>query len=426
MLSPDSAGSSLVKKATLYFVVFSVIASALNYCLYPILGRILPAAQYVDITVSLSLFTQVAAFLSSIIAITIGISKSGQSNSHQTIVLLQALLFRIFTILALCFLLAAPFIMMAIHTPLAYAIPIAAMMLFSIPLTVVSGYLNGKGLMVKLGLLTIISASAQFIMAITVAAFTRDGFLTMLSLTISQLIAIGIVYAAYRSERLPSIRASLAVPRQSFRAQSIKSLILYTIGASIAIMLISLVQVFDLLVAQSLQGIDLKLYTDVYVVSRAIFFAGMIFMWPFLGEVSLGPHRENVRAALRVVAYFAAITAGAVIAVMLFGGTIFHLLFGANYTASDYLVVSVLSAIFKFLMLIITAAVLYLIVRRHYAAIYYALGLSAIFFVFATFIDRTASLLSMLLGLNGIALFAIIVLLVPLLRSLRNSRTRRV
>ena len=202
---------------------------------------------------------------------------------------------------------------------------------------------------------------------------------------------------------------------------------MYTIGASIAIMLISLTQVLDLLIAQSIKGADLKLFTDIYVVSRTVFFAGMIFIWPFLGEITLGPHRENIRAVLRLVLYFAVIAIGAIGALAFFGGIIFHILFGANYKPSDYLLLGILSVTFIFFMLLITAAVLYLIVRRHYIAIYYSLGLSVIFFVFAGIISRTTvSLASMLIWLNGLALVAIFVLFTTVLAELRNIHQRRV
>lgn len=415
-----------MKKATVVFVLFSIVASGLNYCIYPLLGRILPSAQYIDITVALSLFTQVSTFLSSIIALTIGMSKHLTPEKNSKVVLLQALLLRVFAVLATIFLIISPFVMAAINTPLIYAFPIVIMMLFSIPITVVSGYLNGKNLMVKLGGVTLISAVFQFITALAVASLTHSGTATMFSLTLAQIISIGVIYYIYRSDDLPSIGASVIVPKEAFRTKSAKRLMLYMVAVSISIMLISLVQVFDLFIVKTLSGVNIKLYTDVYIVSRAVFFGGMIFIWPFLGEVTLGAHSENFRSMIKVLSYFTAIALGAIAIIASMGPVIFHVLFGVDYSPPDYLFISVLSVLFKFFMLIITASILYFIVRRQNTAIYLSAGIVVAFFIFATIAKSALNIEFTLIWLNSIAFIGSIACVIIILASRRIGHRNHV
>lgn len=415
-----------MKKATVVFVLLSIVASGLNYCIYPLLGRILPSAQYIDITVALSLFTQVSTFLSSIIALTIGMSKHLTPEKNSKVVLLQALLLRVFAVLATIFLIISPFVMAAINTPLIYAFPIVIMMLFSIPITVVSGYLNGKNLMVKLGGVTLISAVFQFITALAVASLTHSGTATMFSLTLAQIISIGVIYYIYRSDDLPSIGASVIVPKEAFRTKSTKRLMLYMVAVSISIMLISLVQVFDLFIVKTLSGVNIKLYTDVYIVSRAVFFGGMIFIWPFLGEVTLGAHSENFRSMIKVLSYFTAIALGAIAVIASIGPVIFHVLFGVDYSPPDYLFISVLSILFKFFMLIITTSILYFIVRRQNTAIYLSAGIVVAFFIFATIAKSALNIEFTLIWLNSIAFIGSMACVIIILASRRIGHRNHV
>lgn len=393
-----------MKKTAFIFIALSTLASAINYLAYPTLSRLLPNGQYVDITVSLSILTQISTFLSSLIAITIGLSKQpDEHNAKQTVNLLQAVLLRIFAAIALAFILAAPFLMPLINTPTGFAIPIGLMLLLSIPIAFVSGHLNGKGKLVPLGLVAVISASTQYIFATLSSLLFENGLLTLVSMSIAQIAAIIMIYAIFTKFGLPSL--GTVISKIDVSAPHIRKLILFTFLSSIAVMVINLLQVADLLILKELQSTDAKFYTDIYVISRAIFFAGLIFIWPFLGRVNIGNKFSNRKLILELIAIFAMISLLACIGLIFLGDLMVLLLFGVNYSSNEILNVGILSIVYKFFLLVITAISLYFIVLRSYVAVYIALTsvaailLSMIFISADTSAELSLTILSTAVGL---------------------------
>lgn len=409
--------ASMIKKSILVFIILSLIASALNYIVYPLFSRILAPGEYINITISLSLFTQISTFLSSILAITIGLAKSEHSDhANEKIELLQAFLFKLFLILAIFFLAFSPFIMELVHTPVLFAFPIALMMLFSIPIQIISGYLNGKNMMIKLGVVIVISASSQFAIGLATALLTKNGLVTMLSMVIAQIITLLIIYTVFSKDQLPGIRKSVKTSLKTIREKRIGSLVAYTTASSIAIMAVSLIQIADLFILQELQGTDMKFYADIYVISRVVFFLGMIFIWPFLGEISLDHHHINRKPFIKVVSYFAIITLASIAALYFFGDLLTHILFGANYDLALIREVGILSILYKFLLLIVTAVVLYFIVLRNNSAIWLSAALSCAILLFVQLLHPHTQMTNVLVYLNGLALASVIIGTILLLR----------
>ncbi len=386
-----------MKKSVAFFALFSVVASALNYIVYPLLARLLPANDYVDITVALSLFTQISAYLSSIIAITIGISKKHPLKATETISQLQLFLLRSFLVLAALLMLLSPLLLPPLHVQVQFIIPICLMMLFSIPITIISGYLNGLNAMTKLGSVALISATSQFVIALCTAAVTHNALATMLSMVLAQLLTVAILYKSFSSMSLPKL---LPDTRRSAANHLTKRLKIYTLFAALSIMAISLAQVADLLLVRRLYGIDTKFYTDIYVISRVVFFAGMILIWPFLGSIKTATLKHNVRPYLTLVGFFIAMGLAASIALWLGGQTIANILFGEIYNPELIGEIGFLSVMFKVFMLIITATVLYYVVLHRTAAIIIASWSSLLLVCYGLLLNTHRSIASVLLDLN--------------------------
>lgn len=396
-----------MKKNVALFVILSIVASALNYAAYPLLGRILPADQYIDITVSLSILTQITTFLSSIIAITIGLTKE-ESSSKDTIATLQSILFRLFIILIGIFLLVAPYVFNAISTPILFAIPIAVMMIVSLPITVASGYLNGKQLMIHLGLLAVISAAFQITMGTITAYLFASGIITMLSMALAQVLAILFIYQIFKAQELPRLSTMFSLSK-SANKPSIKSLALYTAAASISVMLINMAQIADLLIVKTTND-DVKFYTDLYVISRVMFFAGMIFIWPFLGSINIRETKKNRLELLKLVGIISVIAASICTSLYLFGDYILYLLLGVQYNIGQVATIGSLAVVFKLLLLIVTALTLYFVVFRKYTAVVYTLLFCILLISYATLINnQSLSSLQILQNLTSItAVWAVI------------------
>lgn len=393
-----------MKKNVIFFIALSTLASGINYLTYPLLGRILPESQYVNITVSLSLLTQITTFLSSIIAITIGISKSEPHGSaHEKITILQTILYKLFIAITLGFIVVSPILMQRIDVPLLFVIPICLMMIVSIPIAIISGYLNGKARMLQLGILTAISAGLQCLIAVSVALATRNGILAMLSMAVAQLITVFAIYRLLANEKLPSIGKAILRPVKIEDRVYMRKLATYTLLASLAIMAINLIQICDLLIVKTLQNVDVKFYTDIYVVSRIVFFAGMILIWPFLSEIDTTGQHTNSRPFLKLLGYFFVIASGATLVLWVFGAQITQLLFGVSYSIESIRHIGALSILYKFLFLIITAAVLYFIVLRNYVAVWLS-GITTILIVaYQLLVPNSATISSVLTMLNIVA-----------------------
>ena len=346
-------------------MILSVIASAFNYFAYPILSRILPTHEYGDITVALSLFTQIGTFLSSLTAISIGLAKSHSDKDGGEVTSLQNTLVQVFAAISILFLTNAPFLMPLFSVPVTYAFPIVIMLLVSIPITIITGYLNGKQQLVKVGIATCLVATIQIIAAIAVSIATHSGLATMFAMGLVQIISLLLLLWLYRADNLPRLDKTLfTLQPLSHQAQV---LLRFTLFSSLAVMSINLLQLVDLtLVRQHGTGPDVLFYTDTYVISRALFFAGMIFIWPFLSDLSLTSKQTNTRLFLRLIAVITGLVIAASIGIALFGNQIFHALFGrvsVNLTTSP---IVYLSVIYKALILVVTAVTLYLVVMRRY------------------------------------------------------------
>ncbi|MEO6760879.1 MAG: hypothetical protein ABI220_00685 [Candidatus Saccharimonadales bacterium] len=289
------------------------------------------------------------------------------------------------------------------------------MMLFSIPILIVSGYLNGKGYMAKLGILTVISAGSQFVIGLSVSLLSHNGLATMTSMVGAQALTIVAIYKLFSKSQLPRIFEPLKQPLAATRGKNMGKLIKYTSLASLGVMAISLIQIADLFIVQDLVHADIKFYTDIYVISRIVFFAGMILIWPFLSEISLNHHHFNRRPFLKVIGYFAVITLVAVVALYLFGSQITHLLFGVQYKLIEVQQIGILSVLYKFFLLVITAVILYFIVLRSYTAIWFSAIASGIILIFSKLIDKNSTIFATLLDMNiiggALAVIGVILLL---------------
>lgn len=395
-----------MSRNTIIFILLSIAAAVLNYSLYPIISRILPNDQYVDITVGLSLFTQISTFLSSIIAITIGLSKQNKASNQSTITSLQAFLFQIFLLFAFVTLLLSPFIMESVNIPLLFILPILLMMLFSIPVSIISGYLNGLNAMAKLGLVTFLSALLQIIVSVSIAALTKNGLLTMLSMTIAQLITIIVIYKIFSRMGLPKIASSLSAHHRIWTLPNNRRLYVYTGLVALSITAISIIQISDLLIIQHLPEEVVKTYTDVYVISRIVFFAGFIFIWPFLGEIELGAH--NKKAYLKLLTILTAIAAVTMVGISLLAEIMLPLIFNTTYSYFNLTTTLLLSVFFKYGMLIVTATILYYVVLHKYIAVYISIFLTLTFLVAASILTLVNDLNLILTVLCSITLLAMV------------------
>ena len=394
-----------MRRSTSIFIALNILAAAINYLLYPILSRILPSAEYVDITVSLSLFTQMSTFLSSVIAVSISLAKfDKESTAHRRIATLQAVILKVFLFLATGFLLASPFVMQWANTPAWFAVPITSMMLFSIPVTIISGYFNGKNLIIQLGFVTALSA-----------LLFHNGFITMVSMSIAQIVTLATIHLVFRNSQLPKTSPK-AVLDIKIRSPETYRLIRYTVASGVAVLAISLVQLLDLVTAQRLDEVNIKQYTDLYILGRVIFFAGMMLVWPFLGGINIKQLHANLKPLLKLTAFFVSLLIAMIGLLWVASEPLTQVMFGVAYTFDSVGTIVFLSMIYKVLLLILTVIILYFIVIRNASAVWLSVIVSASLFIASWVVPSSTSIAQLLLILNLIASVATVVGVAQVLR----------
>ncbi len=375
-----------MKKTTFTFIILSAAASFFNYATYPALSRILNVNQFVDITVALALFTQLSSFTLTIVAITIGLSKQNGPELNSTIEKLQAVLAHMFLGVILIFLILSPLFMQKLHLPASMLLPICAMLALSISMSVITGYLNGKQKLVKLGTAIMLSAVLQFLLCIIVGIITKNGALALDAMALGSLISIIFIYIFYKDENLPRLSTIFIHRLDLYRSKPMRALITFTVWASLAAIATNILMIFDLLLVNNRQ-VDAQAYTDLYVVSRIVFFGGMLFVWPFLSNIHIGQPKHNIDLLKRLTSLFIAISVSASVVMALFGKQVVELLLGSGHQASiDIRWLAIMSIIYKFIYLMITALTLSFIVMRSYWAIGLPIVLTVVSlgFVFAS------------------------------------------
>lgn len=390
-----------MRKTTLIFIILSGVASFFNYVVYPILARLLSSIEFVHIATALALFTQLSSFMLSIVALTIGLSKqTGQSDSKATVEKLQALLTHLFLVIIVIFLAASPLYLGRLHMPAQLLLPICAMLALSMSMSVISGYLNGKQKLVKLGLAIAFSSFLQLGLSVIFAIITKSGTTALNGMALGSFIAIVLIYQVYKAEKLPSLSSIFSHGLSLYRTKSIRSLVKFTIMASLTTLLMNILLIIDLLIVNSRQ-VDAVIYTDMYVISRVVFFSGMLFIWPFLSNIDIYHPRRIFGLLYRLVGFFVVMTVGAIGIMVLSGQTAIRLLLGSNYNgAANIKQLAILAILYKFIFLLITTLILFFIVMRNYWAVILPLILTACIGVCLILVGSSASTSRLVFGLD--------------------------
>jgi len=412
-----------MRKSTFIFIILSGIASFFNYATYPALARILSDAQFVNITVALAIFTQLSSFTLSIVALTIGLSK--QRNDHDsttTIEKLQTVLIHLFVALLAIFLISSPLFFSKLAIPVSLLLPISIMLSLSIITSVVSGYLNGRGKLVKLGIALVLIAVVQFVLSVSSGILTKNGTVTLYAMSAGTILSLAFIYLAYKDEGLPKIASILTHKFSIYKSHKLRALLKFIILASLATLAINILLILDLLIINS-RGTDAKQYSDIYVVSRVVFFGGMLFVWPFLSNVNIYKLKKNTLLLVKLCGLFTGITLAAIIIIQIFGQQIFELLFGPEYRSmSGTKELALLAIVYKYIFLIMTALVLYFIVIRSY----WAMSLSLIATLsMGVYVLVAGSNISSVLLVRGLNITSAAVLLLGLYGFVLTSRKKQ-
>lgn len=413
-----------MRKSTFIFIILSGLASFFNYATYPALAHILNNQQFVSITVALAIYTQISSFTLSIVALTIGISKQKDTKNSATIIeKLQAVLIHLFIVLLILFLVCFPLFFKQLALSRTLLAPIALMLSLSIIMSVVSGYLNGKGKLVKLGISLVVAAALQLTLSVAIGILSHSGTATMYAMSAGTILSLTFIYVVYRDENLPRPLSVFTHRLSIYQSAGLRSLLKYIVAASLAILAVNIMLILDLLVINSRQR-DAKMYADIYVISRVVYFGGMLFIWPFLSSIDIYRPKKNVNLFLRLSGVFLLITLCAVFAMQLFGEQITNILFGSqNQSWGQVKELALLAILYKFNFLVITSLVMFFIVIRNYWAIWLSLVTTLGLAAFVVLSDQSAPSVVLVRGLSITSFAALLFGIYGFMRVSRRKQT---
>lgn len=398
------------------FVLLSLVASSLNYLTYPILSRILADFDFVNTTVALSILSQMTTFLLSVTALTIGLTKSTtKEDIKQIIEVIQSQTLSMFLVLVAVFLLLSPLTLGSINLPILFAIPLSMLLIFSLPTSVFSGYMNGQKKLILLGFISVITSSLQLVFCIFFAILTKSGVVALTGMALGQLIATLVIIVCYRNQSLPKI--SIRKLRHDLflnKSKKIKYIGHITISGGIGLILINLAQIADLLIIKRRPDVAL-FYSNLYILSQMVFFASLIFIWPFLSEIDVKNKKENLKPFTKLFTIVISIATLSVATISLFGNTLTQILFNTTYNINDLSDIGSLVIIYRTIYVFLIAFTLFFIVIRKYTALYVPVLITLLMlaYIYVTGLDAPVDkLLKGLITIGVVGLFTYITIYV--------------
>jgi len=246
------------------------------------------------------------------------------------------------------------------------------------------------------------------------AYFSGSAVVALLGMVVGQIVSIFIIIAIFRDQNLPRIKLRPQIKLSILFDSEYRKIGVYTIAASLGVVFINLIQIVDLMVFKSRPS-EAIFYTDLYIISRVVFFSGAIFIWPFMSEIRTDNKKMNLILILKFFGIVCAIGFTAVAVLYVFGENITKILFNASYSTETLIHYGILSIALKCAFLFLTTLTLYLVVIGKRAAFYLPLITATLLLVFVKSINNSSSANYILYGLNIIAFTSIMLYIVTII-----------
>ncbi len=331
------------------FFAGTLVVSGLNYLYYPILGRLLPAAQFGEVQALVSLFLQANIFLSVITDVTVNVVANEPDEARRnrmvfelehaalmvTIVVLgMALVFVRQLEAFLRFEQAGPFFVLAVS------------LLVSVPLALRGAFLRGRSAFGRLSVSNIIGSLGKIIFSV---AFVLLGWQTagaLGGLVAAQLIALG--YTVEMARRL-GLHNTLGLKLWRWPDFSIiKPQLGYTALVLTVSFIITTLFSFDVVAVKHYFSAELAgRYAGIATIARIIFFLTGSIPMVLLSSVRLEAEAAiNRRLLVRSGALLLGLGGVVLIGFMALPTFVTEVLLGAPYTPYAYLLPPLSLAIF--------------------------------------------------------------------------------
>lgn len=349
------------------FFVGSVAVSVLNYLYYPVLGRLLNPAEFGEVQTLVSLFLQIAIFLTVLGLLTVNIvaNHGDKPDAQKTIFELEKLALIISIVGLAAAVVCGPLLQRFFNFEATLPFVILALaVVVSVPATFRTAYLRGKKLFGLNSYAGLIAAGSKLLFS---ALFIVMGFGTsgaIAGLVIAQLVSFA--FAAGKANKAgfgPKLRTGFfRWPDMRLLKPELKYAGLVLVGSLVITALYSIDIIF---VKHHFDAHTAGLYAGVATVARIIFFLTGSISQVLLPSVKLdNPPKQNRQTLVKSTYLLSGIGGAALIFFWLFPDFVMRTLMGSEYTEYSYLLPRLSLVIF--IVSIINLFVLYYMALRRY------------------------------------------------------------
>jgi O-antigen/teichoic acid export membrane protein len=317
------------------FFVGSMAVAVLNYAYHPVISRLLSVEEFGEVTATFSLLSQTGVVVGIFNMVAIHItSNSSRYGARKMLEEIYGLVFFFQALLALCLLVASPWLMAEMRFVSIFPFVLVALSMFlSLPYALESSRLQGKKNFARLSVASFITASSKLM---TSALFVLVGFGVggaIGGILASQVVTLWYVLhtekrgLSFFPKRIPVFDAAL------FSELKFALLILVSTG------LVTVLYTFDTVIAKFLFEPEVAgQYAAIAVIARIVFFATASIAGVLLPSVSLGNDaKENYRVLHRSAILVLSIGGSVVVLMSLMPELVISLLLGSKYLTFAHL-----------------------------------------------------------------------------------------
>lgn len=381
------------------FTALSLLAAGVNYLLYPIISHVLEVGVFGEFTALLAIATQVGGILLAFNVISIYlVSQYGDKKSKEYLASIQKSIIIFFLIITLLCIFIFPVIggILKISSITDMLILLFIILSF-IPASIWSGYFQGNGELIKVGLFSLFASISKLLLSI-LGAYTLGLTGALLGVLLGT--GLGLILFWFLPGGKPPVSKSFIISKVDTKL--IRKFYLLILRSIFAMALLSIIQIFDLLSIRALfSPTEAGQYAGLSTLSRIIYYAGFIIVWVLLPEFAKANNNQKNRLIIKSYSLYLTMTIIAGSLTYFIGENTVAYIMGSKYIINNELVTW--SVLFQSAVLFVTFQTFVLMVLNRKVLIKLFTGLLGLF-ACSLFIDPSIENLIISYALCTIAL----------------------
>ena len=362
-------------RQNIVFFAGSLVVSVLNYLYYPVVGRLLPTAQFGEVQALVSLFLQATIFLGVVANVAVNVVANDQDNASSSRIVVE--LERFATLVVAAGLLVGLIFLPQIQHFLRFEHPLPFIvlglsLLAGVTLTLRQAFLRGRNAFTQLSIVGSIAAGAKLVASAALVLLGLGTLGAVGGLVIAQLVTLIFVQRYAR-------RAGFTAPHERWLRWPDLTLLKPQLPYAVLVLIVSLVSTlqfsFDILVVKHYFSAEVAgAYAGIATIARIIYFLTGSVAGVLLSTVKLDAPASAARGLLlRSMVLQIVLGGSALLAFALRPELFVRILIGPRYLSLASLLPELSLALF--VIALINLILIYdMALRRNSAAIVAVLG----------------------------------------------------